>query len=50
MNWPEVVLIFSILSVFVLFLLGLTFLSVLRDAIVGWQDYVKTLQGEERDE
>ena len=50
MNWPEVVLIFSILSVFVLFLLGLTFLSVLRDAIRGWQDYVGTLKGEERDD
>ena len=50
MNWPEVVLIFSILSVFVLFLLGLTFLSVLRDAIRGWQDYVGTLKGEGRDD
>ena len=50
MNWPEVVLIFSILSIFVLFLLGLAFLSVLCDAVIGWQDYVKTLQGEERDD
>ena len=50
MDWPEVVLILSLLSIFVFFLPCLAFLSVLHDAVIGWQDYVRTLQGEERDD